>query len=284
MNKLLSKNLRLIFSDGIGRLYSVCEKGEEFKKPIVFINGQMEHRLQAIETATNITKSSCYQYSWYYEYEKSIHTPYIWVYDYPISKVDKGIYNTRTFAESLLLSLGSIDLYDVDIMGESVGGILGMRASLSDRVDRVLAIHPPILSSPFSDIKLLENLLKNKASTINRRQQLFLRFLKLIVDSDFGFQVENASGYKGLERNCALNKILIVGSSIYKVEGVKGLAKDLSELIYFLNQMPNDGIVCFDKDAICNRGFQVMEDEVPTCHLDLNLSYTKKLYKKIFLS
>ena len=169
MDKLLSKNLRLIFSDGIGRLYSVCEKGEEFKKPIVFINGQMEHRLQAIETATNITKSSCYQYSWYYEYEKSIHTPYIWVYDYPISKVDKGIYNTRTFAESLLLSLGSIDLYDVDIMGESVGGILGMRASLSDRVDRVLAIHPPILSSPFSDIKLLENLLKNKASTINRR-------------------------------------------------------------------------------------------------------------------
>lgn len=63
MEKLDWKNLKLIRSDNIGRFYCVAPKDIKGRKPIVFINGQMEHHLQAMETFTEATKKACYQYS-----------------------------------------------------------------------------------------------------------------------------------------------------------------------------------------------------------------------------
>lgn len=283
MESLLSKNLHLLYSDGIGRFYKVGEKDSLDKKTVIFINGQMDHRLQAIETATNATKSSCFQYSWYYQYDSSVHTPYIWVYDYPIYKGNKGSYNSKTFTQSLLNAINEYNLENIDIMGESVGAVIGMRASLSDRVDKVVAIHPPILSSPLANPYILYD--KTLFKRINWQQKAILLALRFIVDSEFGFQKENAFGYTDIEANCNLEKVKVTGSSIYGSSKINSLEKALSDFIYQISSSPNDGVIIWNAEELRKRGFKVVEDEKPVSHLQLgnNFEYTNNLYKKLIL-
>lgn len=279
MEKLSSKNLNLLFSDGIGRFYCVGAKDSLDKKPIVFINGQMDHRLQAMETFTNATKSSCYQYSWYYQYDQEVHTPYIWVYDYPIYQGNKEKYDSYLFTSSLLNAIANCGLENVDIMGQSVGGIMGMRASTSSSVDRVVAVHPPILSSPLANKELIRSLY------LDWKRKILALGLDLLVDDQFGFQKENASGYSVLEREVDLHKIKVVGSSIYGMSHLSGIERYFSDFVYYLTGKENDGVICWDKKELEERGFAVVEDEQPVSHLAMsnNFGYTNGLYEKFLI-
>lgn len=279
MKKLESKNLNLLYKDGVCRFYCVGEATKTDKKPIVFINGQLDHRLQAMETATNATKKSCFQYSWYYEYDDQVHTPYIWVYDYPIYKGHKNIYSTDLFTISLYEALKQNKLSDVDIMGQSVGGIIGMKASRSELVDKVVAIHPPIQSSPLANKALI------RSKYLTWKQKMIAIGLNIIVDDQFAFQQENATGYPKLEHEINLDKIKVTGSSIYGLSHLSGIEKEFSDFVYYLSGMPNDGVVCFDSEILRSRGFDVIVDEKPVSHLRMsnNTSYTGKLYQDLIL-
>lgn len=284
MERLNWKNMKLVRSDNIGRFYCVAPKDIEGKKPIVFINGQMEHHLQAMETFTGATKNSCYQYSWYYMYDPDIHVPYIWVYDYPIYQGDKKLYDTSLFAKSLMEGLKEANLEDVDIMGQSVGGVIGMRAAISPRVEKTVAIHPPILSSPLANLELLRE--KKKYYTL--KQKMILKFLGMIVDPAFGFQQENIKGYQDLDAKEIHEKSTIVGSSITGLEK-KDLAQILSDMIMKATGKESDGVVLWCKEQLQKMGFQVLEDPVPTSHFEIGNNvfhdsyYCNDIYQKLIL-
>lgn len=277
MKKLNSDNLNLIYADGIIRLYYVGEKESKDKKPVIFINGQMEHRIQAFETATNITKSSCFQYSYTHQYDEKIHSPYIMVYDYPITTNAKGKYDTRLFAKSLINAISVNKLENVDIIGLSVGGMIGIRCSNHGRIDEVRAIHPPILSSPLANLDLLHD----NYSNFNAKEKFLYGILKLIVNPKFGFQQENAQGYLKDLKEYELDKIKIFASQICSSDKVDFLSKELAEFIYKITGKKSDGVVCHDKDLLNNLGFDVIEAQTPTSHFGLNSEYVAKAYKTL---
>lgn len=279
MKKLESKDLQLLYQDSVGRFYLVGEATKTDRKPIIFINDQLEHRLQAFETATNITKNSCFRYRGTYEYDDKVHTPYIWVYDYPIHDGHKGIYSTELFTTSLCEAIKNSQLDNVDIMGIGVGGIIGIQASSSTLVDRVVAIHPPILSSPLANNELFI------WKYLNWKHRMTAVALNLIIDSEFAFQLENGTGFKSLEHEADLDKVKVVGSSIYGLSKLSGIEKELSELVYLFSGLPNDGIVCFEPERLMRRGFDVIVDKEPVSHLKLanNTDYTNDIYKELLL-
>ena len=61
IKKLDYKNMEVVAITDTMKLIRTAEVGKKNLKPLVLINGQIEHHIQAVETATHITKPFCYQ-------------------------------------------------------------------------------------------------------------------------------------------------------------------------------------------------------------------------------
>jgi len=275
MEKMDRKNMKLVWRDDLISLY--CVSVDTTKRPLFHMNGQMEHHIQAIETATKATEGSCYQYSMYWNMYPEF-TQYIAVFDYKIFRNDKQNINTTNFSLSVMRAIEELALEDVVFTGQSVGAMVGMRSAISDRVSQVIAIHPPILSSPLVNAELL----KEKKDLLSKKQNLIRLFLanKFFFNPAFGFQQENKNGYVGLDDNKIHDKSLIVGSAIDQTHKDK-FAAGLSALIYNTTGLQSDGVVVWEPKKLIENGFSIAEDESPMSHFQMASSteYTDTVLK-----
>ena len=279
MKKLNRNNLKLISSELEGDLYSCYSELEEKNKPLLFIRDHITTGFHPAAIAYGLNKKLTVNDICFNHYDEFIHKPYIWVYNYAKSYSSKDYHKASNFAKSLLVSLELNKIGNVDILGEGLGGIVAMYASLSSKVDKVLAIHPPILGAPIADIDLL----REKAKTF--RQRLILMALNQIIDSCYGYNIENMNGYSDINKRCRLEKIKVVGSSIVGYEKNNNLEQLLSELIYDCTGIGNDGVSLWDQEMLTRMGFDVVNDDVPVSHFKMlkNSDYEKEQYKRLIL-
>lgn len=274
LKKLEAKNMQVVYEYPLFKLIRVSDNDKTNLKPLILINGQMEHHIQAIETATNITKSGCYQYSGYYLYDDEIHTPYIFVYDYPIYFLNRKTVTNEAFAYGLINALKSLKLGDVDILGESNGGMIAILASTSELVDKVIALHSPIYGSPCLEISEYEKMLKS----LNLTEKILFRIIKLITDPQFGYMALNKKGFDNIAKISDLNKILITTSSLIKKSSNNMLANKLAYMHYNYLEKETDGIITFDLDRLNSDGINY-ELETGISHFSINsYKYTSKYY------
>ena len=161
------KDRERINVNALGSLY--IDKGlDENSRPVIYIGGQMEHRLHVIEQ-TGVTFDVGHKL-----FDGS------WFYDYPTTGTKSNI-NTENFADNLLKSLEAADLYDVDIITESFGGLIAASASKSPRIHKVVAIHPPILGTPLAS----NDVVLDALSKLEKKQRIIAQSLLLMIDMVF---------------------------------------------------------------------------------------------------
>lgn len=135
--KQINKNeLELLYQDSFGRFYKA---GPTSKRPLIFINGQLDPKIQYLLNYLGIKTLSKKFY-----YDEKCHTPYLWVYDYDITNKDT---TNMTFAYSIYKAMKEFGLKIVDILGFSNGGTIALYCSQFTNVQKVLAIHPSIQGS-----------------------------------------------------------------------------------------------------------------------------------------
>lgn len=279
IRNLKPRNMRLISGNEYFKLIRVSEEQKSNLKPLIFINGQMDHHLQAIETATNITKPCCYQYSGYYQYDDSIHTPYIFLYDYPIYEIDKSKIDLNAFSSKLIKIFEELNLSDIDLMGQSCGGMIATLASKSDRVDKVIAMHAPIYGSPLINKEQYNSLLKY----MNLREKTLFRLISLIVDESFGFMQDNSKGFRNIEEISDLSKIIFTTSDISNGDSKNILANFIAQTIYKYFGLKNDGVITYDKEKMESDGIKYVEEEAISHFEMANKDYNNQYYKKYLI-
>ena len=102
--KQINKNeLELLYQDSFGRFYKA---GPTSKRPLIFINGQLDPKIQYLLNYLGIKTLSKKFY-----YDEKCHTPYLWVYDYDITNQDT---TNMTFAYSIYKGMKEFGLKIVD--------------------------------------------------------------------------------------------------------------------------------------------------------------------------
>ena len=247
----------------LGSLYIDQDKMKNSIRPIIYIGGQMEHRGHILEQfgKTFDNGHNMFDGSWFY--------------DYPIFKSDKRQINAEAFANNLIEALKLANILDVDLVTESFGGIIGAYASKSNIIHRVYAIHPPILGTPLANPKELINA---KKFTL-LKDKLLLLILKLIVNENYGFEIDNFNGINITKVN--INKLIVIGSNINPAEEKSKLIIMLYNIILKYTGYQSDGIVIFDEEKFNELGINYIKEDNNINHLEANsrenLSKVKKL-------
>lgn len=211
--------------NALGSLYIDQEKVNADCQPIIYIGGQMEHRMHMTELNGYTSDSNHNAYSG------------SWMYEYSIFSKDKNDINARAFSDNLIAALEEAKLRDVILVGFSHGGLIASYASKSDIVDKVICMHAPVLGTPLAN----PNELEKYATLLTKKQRLLLKALKLMVDYDYGFQKDN---FKGLNLGeVDLHKLLVVGSCLDKEREDFKLVVETYDLIYRVCGCQSDGVI-----------------------------------------
>lgn len=276
IKNLQAKNMHLVSENQNFKLIRLSEEGKSNLKPLVFINGQMDHRIQAVETFTNITKPWCYQYSGYYQYDDNLHTPYIFLYDYPIHGIDRSKIDLNAFASGLIKSFEELKLSDIDIMSQSCGGMIATLASKNERVDRVVAMHSPIYGSPLLQSEKYKKYLKN----MTLAEKTLFALIGILVDENFGFMQNNKYGFSNIEQVGDLSKIIFTTSNISNKSSKNMLGNFIAEIIYKYLGVHSDGVVTYDKERMDSDGLTYV-DENNISHFEMgNHNYNNTYYTR----
>ncbi len=258
------KGKKRIKVDNLGSLYLDLDKIKEIKTTI-YIGGQMEHRCHLIEQSgfTNDPGHNMFCGSWFY--------------DYPIFTGEKSAMNAHSFCNNFLKSLEEADLGNVTIVTESFGGLIGALATKSDRVDQVIAIHPPIIGTPLAEISAY----KSKKNLLTNYQKLLTKIISLITNPRYGFEQDNLKGVNLNEVD--LNKLLVVGSYLdLEHEPLKFLL-DIYDIILKYTGFRSDGVVIFEPSEFDRLGINYIQEEQHNNHFVAgspeNINNAKKLIK-----
>ena len=234
----------------LGSLYIDRSKIDSGRRPIIYIGGQMEHRFHVIEqTGLSFDMGhNMFDGSWFYDYSVLLH--------------DKLRINSINFADNLLVALMESGLSDVDLITESFGGLIGARATKSNRIHHVYAIHPPILGTPLANPKFL----KYFERSFNNKEKAVIKVLNRLINSDYGFEKEN---YSGLNTDLFdTNKFTVISSSIDLEKEKSELVRTLYDIIMKVDNLESDGIVTFSKDEFNRLGINFIEEEERVNHFD----------------
>lgn len=241
--------------DALGSLYIDKELDDNFR-PVIYIGGQMEHRLHKYENKTGITFDvghGLFDGSWFYEYSTK-------------KKYTKSNINTLNFADNLIKSLEVANLDDVDIITESYGGLIAACASKSKRIHKVVAIHPPILGTPLAS----NDTIKDALDKLEKEQRKIAKWVNRIVNDRFGFEQDNANGINNSKilDSIDFSKLTVVGSNMDRENDKSKTAKRLYDLIYALTGEKSDGVVLFDEEKFKSFGINYIKEKCPTNHFD----------------
>lgn len=248
----------------LGSLYIDEKKLNKNEQPIIYIGGQMEHRFHALE-----------QTGYTFDPGHNMFTG-SWFYDYPLFSKNKEQYNAENFSDNLIKSLEESNLNDVIFVTESFGGIIASLATTSERVDKVIAIHPSIVGTPLANPYYLEDFKR----FFTQRQKLIVEMLKLIVNPKYGFEQDN---FKGIDlTKVDLNKLLVVGSYIDREKENNSLVLELDDMIEKVTSSRSDGIVVFEPDLLEQLGINYMLEEENTNHFEASKKgHIEKVIKKV---
>lgn len=248
----------------LGSLYIDETKVNPNEQPVIYIGGQMEHRFHIVEQ-TGLTG----------DHGHNMFTG-SWFYDYPLFSQNKGDFNAENFAKNLLTSLEDANLNDVIFVTESFGGTIASLATKSDRVDKVIAIHPSILGTPLANPKYLSVFDKQ----FNAKQKAILSLLKVIVNPNYGFEQDN---FKGVDlTKVDMDKLLVVGSYIDRLEETNPIVLELDDMIQQVTSNRSDGIVVFEPNLFEQLGIPYMLEDENTNHFQAgSKEHIAKVYKKV---
>lgn len=276
IKNLQPQNMRLVSGNEYFKLIRVSEEDKTNLKPLVLINGQMDHHCQKIEARTQVTKPWCYQYASYYQYDDQIHTPYIFIYDYPIYRVDRSKIDLNLFARSLISSFEELKLSDIDIMGQSCGGMIAALTSKNERVDKVITLHSPIHGTPLLQSEEYHKYLKQ----MKLNEKALFALIKLITDENFGFMHDNKIGFEEIDKVCDLSKVIFVNSDIKEGTSKSKIGNLIATTIYKYLGIPTDGIVTYDEVRMIQEGLNYIKEK-DVSHFEMgNREYNTKYYKK----
>lgn len=247
------KDRERINVNALGSLYINKELDENFR-PVIYIGGQMEHRLHRLEQKTGITFDvghGLFDGSWFYEYS---------------NRGTKSNINTENFADNLVKSLEAANLDDVDIITESYGGLIAACASKSKRIHKVVAIHPPLLGTPLAS----NDVLLDALDKLEKEQRRIAKWVNRVVNDRFGFEQDNANGINNSKilDSIDFSKLTVVGSNMDRENDKKKLACQLYDLIYALTGKESDGVVLFDEERFKSLGINCIKETHPTNHFD----------------
>lgn len=232
--------------DKLGSLYIQGKWSSDI--PTIYIGGQMEHRCHVLEQ-TGFTADPGHNM-----FDGS------WFYDYPTTDKNKDKYNAENFAKNLLALLKEAEIKKVNLITNSFGGTIAAYASKDEVVNKVVAIHPPILGTPLASEHLLE-----MNHLLTERQQFIARVIQIIVNHAYGFQQDNAQLID--LRKVDLNKLLVVGSTL-DLEKEGSVLKETYDIILKLNRAPSDGVVPFEPQAFNHYGINYLIEEKKQNHLE----------------
>ena len=257
------KNRKRYQSDDLGSLYIDESKLNNQEQPIIYIGGQMEHRLHVLEQSGYTLDAGTTMFTG------------TWAYEYPITTTYKSEYNGRNFARSLISSIEEANLEDVILLTESYGGTIASYATKSDRIHSVIAIHPAITGTPLASPSYMQRF----KPIFTKKQNDLLEVASYIVDEDFGFQKENHNGI--LFHLVDLNKLLVVGSSINQQTEQNPLMKETADMIEKITGTQSDGITRFNTDELDRLGINYLVEDENVNHLQAaTKEHIAKVYQK----
>ena len=248
----------------LGSLYIDETKLSPNEQPVIYIGGQMEHRFHMIEQTglTGDPGHNMFTGSWFY--------------DYPVFSQNKQEFNAENFANNLLTALEYANLHDIILITESFGGTIASLATKSDRVDKVIAIHPSIIGTPLANPKYLSLF----ANGFNAKQKALLSLLQVIVNPNYGFEQDN---FKGLDlTKVDFNKLLVVGSYIDRQKENNPVVLELDDIIQKITSNRSDGIVVFEPKLFEQLGIPYMLEDENVNHFQAgSKDHIAKVYQKV---
>ena len=267
--KQINKNeLELIYQDSFGRFYKASSTLE---KPLIFINGQLDPKIQYLLNCLGIKTLSKKFY-----YDETYHTPYVWVYDYDITNKDT---TNMTFAYSIYKAMKEYGLKNVDILGFSNGGTIALYCSQFSNVSKVLAVHPSIQGSFLVYSKDLLDSLENPSLFT----QVLLNTLDKSLTKDFGYMQENGELLKDFIHLVDREKIFITHGNIVDSQN-KGIhfnfGKYLAMLGYEVYNVGSDGVVVIDENYLIKHKIPYLLDN-NAAHFNMNEKRIAEDYKLI---
>lgn len=267
--KQINKNeLELIYQDSFGRFYKASSTLE---KPLIFINGQLDPKIQYLLNCLGIKTLSKKFY-----YDETYHTPYVWVYDYDITNKDT---TNMTFSYSIYKAMKEYGLKNVDILGFSNGGTIALYCSQFSNVSKVLAVHPSIQGSFLVYSKDLLDSLENPSLFT----QVLLNTLDKSLTKDFGYMQENGELLKDFIHLVDREKIFITHGNIVDSQN-KGIhfnfGKYLAMLGYEVYNVGSDGVVVIDENYLIKHKIPYLLDN-NAAHFNMNEKRIAEDYKLI---
>ena len=248
----------------LGSLYVDEKKITPNEQPIIYIGGQMEHRLHILEQ-TGLTG----------DHGHNMFTG-SWFYDYPIFSKNKKDFNAENFSMNLLTALKESGLRDVILLTESYGGMVASLATQSELIDKVIAIHPSILGTPLANPYYLEDF----NHYFNKRQKAILQALKIAINPSYGFEQDNFNGVD--LRKVDLDKILVVGSYIDEELEENPLLLETADMIKKVTSNRSDGVVIFEPREFERLGIPYFIEDEHNNHLAAGTKeHIAKVYKKV---
>ena len=238
--------------NNLGSLYIDENKLNPNEQPIIYIGGQLEHRYHIIEQ-TGITSDpghNMFTGSWFF--------------DYPILSKNKESYNTESFTKTFLKLLKESGLKDVILISESYGGMLAAEATSSELVSKSISIHPAILGTPLANPSYMEQYKK----LLTKYQRLLLRGIKLLINTDYGFEQDIV---KGIDLNKVnLNKLIVIGNYLNIDTEQNNLLKETYEMIRIITSYRSDGVVIFEPKEFERLGINYQQETKHLNHFDAN--------------
>lgn len=246
--------------NNLGSLY--VKEGCDKENPTIYIGGQMEHRFHILEQTgfTGDVGHNMFDGSWFY--------------DYPLYG-NKGEYNTRNFARNLTECLDEAKLENVTLITESAGGLVGAYASKSPRIQKVIAIHPPILGTPLADARVLEN----GSLDFTLEEKVLMAMLKIIVNRNYGFEKDNLNGV--MIDKVDLDKLIVLSSKLDAKKDKLALAVKYHDLILKTTGLESDGVVVYEPKELARLGIKYLENEPELNHIEAGgYDYLADVYKR----
>lgn len=247
----------------LGSLYIDKSKLKDTKQPIIYIGGQMEHRVHILE-----------QSGYTFDQNHNVYTG-SWMYDYPIFSKNKKEIDAKNFSKSLLETLKLAKLKNVILVSNSHGGLIAAYTTKSEIIDKVICIHSPLLGTPLANLKTL----KNSNLALTKKEKLLMHLINLCIDSRYGFEQDN---YNGVDLNqIDLNKLIIVGNFIDENIQNNKLLLETSKIIKKITGFNSDGVVIFDSSQFKKLGINYLQSDQKANHFNSsNVDYIEKNTKK----
>ena len=250
--------------NSLGSLYFNRQNYDSSKRPTIYIGGQMEHRLHLLEQTgfTSDEGHNLFDGSWFYDY------PY---------HANKSELNAQNFSNNLIQALEIAKLDEVDLITDSYGGLIGLYATSSKHIHKVVAIHPPILGSPLANAELINS----KMPQLGFKNKWLCHLINLLIDNAYGFEQENSQGIYNptfSQAQLDLSKYIVSGSSIDPQSEKNALLKSTACLIKELTNQESDGVVVYNLEELKALGIAYETDPIPLNHFSAG---TKENYEKV---